>query len=1045
MGFKGKFFTYVFFWMLIFGCVDPVHGQLSTIGREFYLGFMENNRIVPNRIDQASIIISASEDAKGIIRYTNKTISFSIKSGEQFVYDFPQDGLDIIHRSSGKIENLAVSIFADGNIAVHAFNFRQRSADGTVILPLSSLGKDYLVTAHAEKFSSGVSGGSNINYESTLLVVAVEDETDIEITTTTATVNTIPAGAPINVRLKKGETYQIKAIGDLTGTRVRVIGSQDGDCKNIAVFGGNKMTSVGTDCEGTTGDHLYQQAYPLFSWGKEYIHVPLKGRTSGEMVKVLASEDNTQIFINGVSQGNLNSGKFSVFFFGPEQLANITATKPIAVTVFAKSQWCNVQNGPTASNGDPTMITLSPNPQLIKSVAFSAVKVVGIINHYINIITKTGSQGKTLLDGVNVGNQFLPVPGNPGYVYAQVEVSEGVHTMTNPDGVIAYVYGSGFIESYGYSAGASLSNLNFKTEVKYDFEVEGDKVACLGETGVWKVIPDNPKFEIFEWTFGDGTAMQEGQEVDHLFEKPGIYEIKILAFTGDRACDQIEEAFFEVEVFQSSGKISGADNVCPVIDQVVYTFENFQNTARVIWEVTGGEIIFSDNYSAKIQWGNFDPDAKVIAIPVTSQGCVGTPMEMEVLINEAIEPDFPEGRSQVCFGESENFTYKVKNLIPDRKYQWFVTGGTIISGENTTEVSVKWQGVGSEGEIWFEEYSQINTSCGGESKRLKVKVNPPMEANLISFTEEICAGSNLGKIEVLAIGGTGDFRFEWSHDPLLKGPFAAGLGTGIYSVKVMDSGGCEIFFENLEISSSETFELKGNPLITNASCFDLADGKVDFELQGGTKPYRIDGFDFILVGNQLQVFNLPKGDQRLIVKDVVGCEFVLEVTIDSPAPITVDFKIEKFACSGLANGSLLAIPQGGVAPFLFFWDWENSTAPNLIDIPSGEYGLIVKDGNGCQKKVFGKMEEGIPILRMPTGFIPKDGLFQGVSNCDLQFNLWVYDKWGSLIYAGEKGWNGKIGDQEAMIGTYTYMIEYFFKVDGQKQTLQQRGAFTLLK
>jgi hypothetical protein len=239
--------------------------------------------------------------------------------------------------------------------------------------------------------------------------------------------------------------------------------------------------------------------------------------------------------------------------------------------------------------------------------------------------------------------------------------------------------------------------------------------------------------------------------------------------------------------------------------------------------------------------------------------------------------------------------------------------------------------------------------------------------------------------------------------------------------------------------------LIGSPIVTNASCFDLSDGKVEFELRGGTKPYKIEGFDFNLNENQLEVFGLPRGEHRLVVKDVVGCEFLLDVIIDSPPAISVDFRIEKFACSGLANGSLLAIPQGGVAPFLFLWDWENSTAPNIIDIPSGEYGLTVEDANGCQKKVFGKMEEGVPILRMPTGFIPKDGLFQGVSNCELQFNLWVYDKWGSLIYSGEKGWDGKIGEEDAGIGTYTYMIEYFFNIEGEKQTLQQRGSFTLLK
>lgn len=198
-----------------------------------------------------------------------------------------------------------------------------------------------------------------------------------------------------------------------------------------------------------------------------------------------------------------------------------------------------------------------------------------------------------------------------------MEISPGSHTLSNPEGLIGYVYGSGFIESYPYAAGASLNNLNFETEVEYDFEVDGDNVACLGETGSWTVIPQNPLFEIFEWIFGDGTPMVEGQTVNHKFENAETFQIKILAFTGDRSCNQIEEAFFEVIVVETTGEIAGPENVCPLIDESLYVFENPENTARVDWEVEGGEITETTDFSVRFVWGDANPSAKVKAVPIT--------------------------------------------------------------------------------------------------------------------------------------------------------------------------------------------------------------------------------------------------------------------------------------------------------------------------------------------------------------------------------------------------------------------------------------------
>lgn len=1024
-------------------------GQSTTIGREFFLGFMENHRTETPvlRLDRASIIISAEEDASGVIQYESNSIPFSVEAGKQFVYEFPQDGIDIIHRSSRQIENKGVNIVSDGNISVHAFNFRARSADGTVVLPLPSLGKDYYVTAHHENFNPGVIPGGNINFESTLLVIAVEDDTRVEINITAQSNDPvpIPQGSTISVVLNKGESYQVKSVGDLTGSRVRVVNSTGDDCKNIAVFGGNKMTSVARDCDGSTGDHLFQQTYPTFAWGKEYIHIPLAGRTSGEMVKVLAAENNTRVFVNGQQRATLNAGRHISFSFDRDELANITGDKPIAVTTFSKSYQCNVQSGIGASDGDPTMITLSPNNQLIKSTVFSALQVEGIVKHFVNILAKTEDAGLTVLDGQNIGAQFQPVPGNPTYSYARVEISEGSHSLSNPEGVIGYVYGSGFIESYGYSAGASINNLNFETEVAYEFEVEGDRVACLGEEAEWTVIPRDPKFVIFEWLFENDDEIKEGATVDHIFDEPGTYQVTIVAMTGDRSCDQMEEATFEVKVVEIKGELEGPENVCPNIDEAIYTFENPENTKSVLWEVVGGQVLEENDFNIRVLWGDFDPDAKVVAIPLTEEGCQGEAQVIDVFINDAIVPGMPRGIAEVCFEDGLSNFYSIRDKIPDRNYTWYVTGGTLLSDPEGEEVEVLWPGPGSSGEIWYEEYSAINPSCGGESKRLVVNINMPLQAEIAEYSDLVCPGANAGKIEMMASGGSGNYSYQWSHDENLRANTAENLPAGIYSVTVSDAGGCELFFENILIEEAPPLELVGDIAITDALCFDAEDGVAGFSLTGGVGPFTVNREDVLVMGYDIQIFNLGRGIHSIEVIDAGGCILPLEFEVSSPEPLAVEFILENVACPGSSSGSLLAIPTGGLGPYVYVWEFDNSSGPRLTGLSRGDYRLEITDGNGCEADFTGTVVESAPQLRMPTGFDPEDGVYEGVSNCSVEFNLWVYTKWGELIYSGNSGWDGTIKGQEAPLGSYTYMVEYTFTINEVLKTERKRGVFTLLR
>jgi gliding motility-associated-like protein len=63
------------------------------------------------------------------------------------------------------------------------------------------------------------------------------------------------------------------------------------------------------------------------------------------------------------------------------------------------------------------------------------------------------------IDGVSKASYFSPVSQDNSYAYARIEVSRGTHNISCDSGFNAIAYGFGYIESYGYSAGANLRDL----------------------------------------------------------------------------------------------------------------------------------------------------------------------------------------------------------------------------------------------------------------------------------------------------------------------------------------------------------------------------------------------------------------------------------------------------------------------------------------------------------------------------------------------------------------------------------------------------------
>ena len=1048
----------LFSFFLFLGLARPAQAQLSTIGKEFWVGFMENARVFPSAsnpngaIDYAVIVITATEDTEGAIEYLGQSTAFNLKSGEQYIFRKSSLDLDLLNRSSSNSEPLGIYITSLGKISVHAFNERQASADGTVILPVSALGKDYLVTSHFEFRPNPNNPTVNINRESTLLIVATEPNTRVEITTTVDALSGKELkGIPYEIELQRGESYQVKARGDLTGSRVRILGSNADDCKKIAVFGGNIFTSLG-ECGGFN-DHLYQQAYPINTWGTSFVHTALLGRSSGELVKVLASEDNTEVFVNGVPDPRiLNNGEWLELNFQANQSAKIeTPNKPSSVTVFSKSQSCNSDYVPNISglNGDPFMITYSPTEQFLTQLNFSTITLPLIQKHYLNIVVKEGEEINTRFDGNSIeasGGVFESIYS--GYKVARIEISEGVHSLSNPAGFTAYVYGFGNPESYGYAAGAALNNLNFETDSDYDFNVNGEKVACLNQEADWNINPENPDFTYFVWNFGDGTPTKIGKDVKHTYTKAGKYEVTIVASLSPNSCDEQEEVTFEVTVLETSGGLAGPTSVCPDVEQAWYKVINKEFISRMEFFVDGGIKVQETADSVLVRWGS-SGQGRVSVIPYTASGCPGDKIELAVTIELRIQVKEALGEKEVCFDPSVQFTYAAPDPLPGRRYEWIVQGGTLVSGQDSDKIVVIWDQEDRIGTIGYTAFSLVDNSCAGTAPDIQVRVAKQLTLATQSITDVACFGEATGIIEVLAAGGTTntttEYTFEWSHDANLKTATASNLKAGLYSVKVTDALGCTQSIADIEVKEPPLLQLS-SVATTPTTCFGKKDGQVRLEVIGGVAPYSLEFGGTQVFSGVFELDTLKKETYAWEVTDANGCKIPVAFEITSPPPLVVDVSLAKPACPGEANGELLVVPSGPEGPFNFVWTPSDQTTDLATGLAKGSYQIQVTDAAGCISFGTGIVIEEAPKIRMPNAYNPAENpLFTGVSNCVINFKLIIYNRWGQLIYSGDKGWDGRAFGEEAPVDTYTYAVNYSYLMEGNTVQVSYKGSVLLVK
>lgn len=487
-------------YLLLPACITVVslHGaQPTTRGKRFWVSFMENITLFANGTPQFSFYISSDVNTSGSITLpsTGYTQSFTVTAG-QVEEVFLPTGV-FYYSGSEAVADCGFLVTSQDSIQLSVHHHRLYFSEASIILPESELGSAYMTIAHADDDNSGG--------RSQFVVAATEDNTTIDITPSVLTAGFRPAGTPFSVTLNKGQTYQVQAYADLTGT---IITARDE--KIIAVFSGAMIASV--QCAAT--NHLYDQQYPLRSWGQQFLVVPFI-QNYADQFRVLASQNGTQVFINCNAPVVLNAGEY--YDFNSSSAVRITASAPVAVGQFKLGQECS-------TTGDATFLAHAPAGYVTHKAVFESIvnAIPGnqYTAHYVSIITRTANTSLLTLDG-NPVVTFTPFGSDPAYSYARITLNTGTHTLLSDSGFSATVYGMGSYDSYSYKTGYD-ADVHYSSQAGITHNDTLCSDALTSFTGTY-----TGGASAWYWNFGDGTNAGV-QNPQHYYAAPGTYNVTLL-------------------------------------------------------------------------------------------------------------------------------------------------------------------------------------------------------------------------------------------------------------------------------------------------------------------------------------------------------------------------------------------------------------------------------------------------------------------------------------------------------------------------------------
>jgi len=326
------------------------------------------------------------------------------------------------------VKDTGFRVVSPDPIAGYFVNRATASTDMTYVQDASALGKNYVVASQGQGFGEG----------SQVMIHATVDNTAVTFTP--------KGGATITVTLNAGQTYKYAGGStDLTGSTVAAD-------KAVAVFGGHECAQVPA---GTSFcDTLLEQMISTDKLSKTYALVASQGAnlasTASDLVRVIATADNTQVKVNGVVVATLNTGEVHESSLAANGGATVDASAPVMVAQYLK--------GGQGLNTDPAMALVPGSDTWLKAYRLATPSGTQAFDiNYASVVINTADLLSLELDNVGVDTSGFSAIAGTAYSRGSINLPLGLFDLTADNPFLVMLGGGSSADSYFTFGGATFA------------------------------------------------------------------------------------------------------------------------------------------------------------------------------------------------------------------------------------------------------------------------------------------------------------------------------------------------------------------------------------------------------------------------------------------------------------------------------------------------------------------------------------------------------------------------------------------------------------
>lgn len=112
--------------------------------------------------------------------------------------------------------------------------------------------------------------------------------------------------------------------------------------------------------------------------------------------------------------------------------------------------------------------------------------------------------------------------------------------------------------------------------------------------------------------------------------------------------------------------------------------------------------------------------------------------------------------------------------------------------------------------------------------------------------------------------------------------------------------------------------------------------------------------------------NLLSGTYVIHVEDTAGCTTAVAVDINDPTSSALTVTVSSTPDDGSGNGTVMAVPSGGVPPYTVTWYDEDFNESGEVYLPAGTYTVVVTDELGCRIEASVTVESSVDMAEIDS-------------------------------------------------------------------------------